>query len=597
MYKKGLSLIAAAALVASLEANTLSLDPIVVTATKTEQSTKNITSNVDVITAQEIEEKHITSISEALMLISGISVVSNGGLGKSTSVFLRGFDSKRVLVLIDGVRYNDISNSLDGASFEHLMVNQIEQIEVIKGAQSGIWGSEASAGVINIITKKANPGTSLNAHLDYGSFNTKKYGASIGQKTDKFEIRLGADEIKTDGFTSYARRYSDIDDYEDDGYKNRTLNLRGGYHIDDANLLRMAHTDIDVYTEYDNTSSDSRTASYTKKEKLSQIAYENRSDSALTTFHANRSTFRRDYSTGMKYYGGENEYGLSSEIRYADDDFLLLGGDRKSFEHLNSLNKKFTDKALFVTNSNTFDHKIIFTESLRSDHYDAFDNKTTGKIGIKYNVDSEMFFSSNYGTGYNVPTLYQLYDPTYGTVGLTPEDTRSYDLSFGYSGFEITGFYNRVNQMIEYYSGKYRNIDGISTLRGVEVSYKKNVVVNTLLSLNYTRLRAKDKDNFDLPRRAKENFKFGIDYYGIEKFHFGVFGEYVGERVEYTYGTHTVSAHTGNYTVTNAVVNYDLSKNVKIYGKIDNITDKYYQSANNYATSPRAYAAGMEVSF
>ncbi|OYZ65783.1 MAG: hypothetical protein B7Y17_02755, partial [Sulfuricurvum sp. 24-42-5] len=107
MFKHTLSLVASATLVASLGAQTLAIDPIVVTATKTEQSLQNVTSNIEIITGEELAEKHITTVPEALNLLSGISTVSNGGLGKSTSVLLRGFDTNRVLVLIDGVRYND----------------------------------------------------------------------------------------------------------------------------------------------------------------------------------------------------------------------------------------------------------------------------------------------------------------------------------------------------------------------------------------------------------------------------------------------------------------------------------------------------------
>jgi vitamin B12 transporter len=118
-----------------------SLEPITVTsATNSTQSIKDVTSNIEVITKEEIEERHFTNVSEALNTLSGVSIISNGGLGSSSSVYLRGNDSKRVLVLIDGIRYNDITG-LSGAPFEHLMIDDIEQIEVVKGAQSGIWGA------------------------------------------------------------------------------------------------------------------------------------------------------------------------------------------------------------------------------------------------------------------------------------------------------------------------------------------------------------------------------------------------------------------------------------------------------------------------
>jgi vitamin B12 transporter len=595
MVKHTLSLVASATLFASLEANTLTLNPIVVSATKTEQSLQNTTANIEIITAKEIEDKHYTTIAEALNSLSGVSVTSNGGFGKSTSVFLRGFDSKRALVLIDGIRYNDVSNSQDGASFEHLMLSDVEQIEVIKGAQSGVWGSEASAGVINIITKKAQMGTILTASLGYGSFDTRKYGASLAHKSDSYDFRLGVNRINTDGFTSYARRYTDINDYEDDGYKNTTINLNGGYRFDDYNTLRISHTDINLYTEYDSTTKDSE-ASYDKREKLSQISFENKNNIALTKFYTNRSTFARDYSTGSEFDGKVNEYGVSAELPYSENDFILIGGDYKSFEHLNQLNKKYTAKGIFLTNHNQFWQNLILTESIRSDNYDAFDDKTTGKIGMKYNFGSDTYLASNYGTAYNVPTLYQLYDGTYGNSTLKSEDTKSYDVTFGYHGVTLTYFSSRVKEMIDYdfTTSKYNNIDGTSTFKGFEAGYKNEVYEGTLVSLSYTRLSAKNKNGEDLRRRANETLKFGIDYYGFSKFHFGLNGEYVGSRYD---NDNKQGAQTGRYTVANAVVNYDFSKNIKIYGKIDNITDKYYQSVNNYASSPRAYYAGMEVSF
>jgi len=594
MFKPTFSFVACATLVASLEAKDLTLDPILVSASKTEQSLKNITSNVDIITAEEIEEKHYTTLAEALNSLEGISVVSNGGLGKSTSVFLRGFDSKRTLVLIDGIRYND-NTSMDGASYEHLSLHNIEQIEVIKGAQSGIWGSEASAGVINIITKKSPLGTAANAHMEYGSYATKKYGADVSHKNEKIDMQLGINKIVTDGFTSYARRNFDIKQYEEDGYENRTITLRGGYQCDDANKIALSHTDIDVYSEYDNSTSDSD-ASYTKRERLTQLSYENKSSVAISRVYANRSIFKRDYSSGSEFEGKVNEYGITAEIPYAVDDFILIGGDYKSFEHLSQLNKKFTDKAMFITNNNTFNNQIILTESLRSDQYDAFDDKTTGKIGVRFNINSESYLSANLGTAYNTPTLNQLYAGIYGNSALKPEDTKSYDVTLGYRGVTLTYFASHVKEMIDYdfTLSKYNNIEGTSTLKGFEAGYKNELFADTLVSLGYTRLSAKNQRGEVLRRRPSENLKFGIDYYGFTKLHMGLNGEYVGSRYD---SDNQLGAQTGRYTVANAVANYDLTKNIKIYGKIDNITDKYYQSVNNYATSPRAYYAGMEISF
>jgi len=594
MHRHTLSLVAAATFVASTEARELTLDPIVVSASKTEQSLRSVTANTDVITAEEIAERRYTTLAEALNSLAGVGIAANGGLGKSTSLYLRGFDSKRTLVLIDGIRYND-NTSMGGASFEHLILGDIERIEVIKGAQSGIWGSDASAGVVNIITRKTLPGTEAKARYERGSFGTEKYAASIAYASEALDVRLDAQQIASDGFSAYARRYADLDRYEDDAYKNRTLGLSVGYRFDGANTLRFSHTDIDVYTEYDGTSGDSA-ANYRKDEKLSRLSYENRFGDALTTVYANRSTFERDYSTGTAYDGRVDEYGVHSRIGYRKSDFIVFGGDYKTFEHLNRLNRSYDNKAVFVTNTNILATGTVLTESLRRDAFDAFSDKTTGKIGFKHPFMGEGYLGANYGSAYNVPTLYQLYDPTYGNTALKPEETRSYDITVGFGGVSLTYFESRIRDMIEYdfTASRYGNIEGTSTIKGIEAACKQELGSDILVSLGYTRLDAENQRGENLRRRAKESLKFGLDYYGIPKTHVAISGEYVGSRYD---SDNDQGAQTGRYTVASLVADHTFSKHLKIYAKVDNITDKYYQSVNNYAASPRAYYAGMEVSF
>ena len=152
MKTTNLSLVASFLIATNLYSQT-TLDEISITsATKSEQKLKDVTSNVDVITSQDIEDRKFKTVSEALNSLSGVSFSRNGGVGQPSSLYLRGMDSSKTLVLIDGIRLND-TTSINGADFSHFMINDIERIEVIKGAQSSIWGADASAGVINIITK------------------------------------------------------------------------------------------------------------------------------------------------------------------------------------------------------------------------------------------------------------------------------------------------------------------------------------------------------------------------------------------------------------------------------------------------------------
>ncbi len=613
-----LSLIATLFLSTNLIAEEKLEDITVTSATKTNQKLQEVTSNTNVITAQEIEERHYTTVTEALNSLPGIDFNSNGGLGHTTNVYVRGFDSKRVLVLIDGIRYNDVS-SLSGAPFEHIMISDIEQIEVIKGAQSGIWGADASAGVINIITKKAQKGLHFGASQEFGSFTTSQSQANISYKNDTFYAKATYSDLNTKGFSAVAPRGSDLNSFEDDGYRNKSTNLQAGFQINATNKIDFTHIINDARTQAD--AYDMATFSFNpnsqydveSKTKLSSVNFNHIDSFNEVDIFAKKSTFSRYYpqdAFSANFDGETKEYGLTSKVPYGKDHFLVWGGEYKSFEHKNAIDKIYTNKALFVTNSNKFEGFMggttLLTQSLRQDNYDKFDNKTTGKIGFKHinsNIEG-LTASANYGTAYNVPTHYNLFDPYSGNENLTPEDTKGYDLTLGYKDFKVTYFNNTIKDMIDFQAkfdadgkfigGNYQNIAGDSTLKGVEVAYETTLFDDILLSLSYTNTDAKDTKGKTLARRAKENAKFALDYYGIDKLHLGVNGQYIGERFD---RADKQGQQTGKYTVANFVTNYEIDKQLSLYGKVNNITDKYYQTIDGYASSPRAFYAGMKLTY
>ncbi|MDD3592704.1 MAG: TonB-dependent receptor [Sulfurovum sp.] len=604
---KTIKLSMAASMLLIIAVNAAELEPVTVTAaTKSEQLLKDVTSNVVVITAEELEEKHYTTVTQALSSVSGISFTSNGGIGQSTSVYLRGFDSKRVLVLIDGVRYNDITG-LSGAPFAHLMIHDIERIEIVKGAQSGIWGADASAGVINIVTKSAAKGTHASANVEYGSYNTKKLGIKGSHKTDTYYIQLSSQLIETDGFSAQAPKGSDLDKLEDDEYKNITTNLKFGFNIDETNKIDVSHTDI--YAKQDSDPYGNPDGEYNSEtnDQFTKINFHHIDSFNTVDIYAARSLFDREYpddSYTKKFDGEVYEYGLKSNIPYREKDFVILGVDYKSFEHKNDLNKKYNNKAAFITNSNRFGGTIV-TESVRFDAYDKFDNKTTGKIGIKHNFDTVdgLSLAANYGTAYNVPTLYNLYSSPYGNPNLNAESTTSYDASIAYKALKLTYFSSDIDEMIDYYDpdgrsgptpGKYYNIDGTSTLKGCELEYKDKLAQNLLVGVNYTYLNAKDKEGRELARRPKHTFNVGVDYYPTEALQLGLYAKYIGERYD---SAGKMGVQTGKYTLVDFVTNYKINETFTSYLKVDNMTDKSYQEVHGYATAGRSFYLGVNAVF
>ena len=615
MTIKTLSLIASTLL---LTTNTFAEETLqditVVSATKTSQSLKNITSNVDVISAADIEERGYTTVAEALNSLSGVSFTQNGGLGQSTSVSLRGMDTKRTLVLIDGVRYNDVTG-LSGAPFEHLMVDNIAQIEVVKGAQSGVWGVDASAGVINIITKKANLGEHGSFHAEKGSFNTDKYGVTLSKKTENFYVKMAHNVVKSDGFSAQQPKDTDLDTLEDDGYKNTTTSFDFGYNINATNKIDISHTLIDAEGEYDTFGNPDGIATNTTNDTFSSINFNHIDSFNEVNLYAKRSRFDRiftaaDFSGVVKttpFSGKSQEYGLTSKIPYANADFVLLGAEYTKFEQGDVIQKDFNNKGYFITNSNTFNGvmggETILTESLRYDTYSTFDNKPTGKIGLKHvhSAIEGLTTSVNYGTSYNVPTLYQLYSP-YGSATLNPETTTSFDVTVAYKDLTVTYFDTQIDDMIDFdlTTYKYNNIAGTSNISGIEASYQKEIFTELLLSLNYTYLlKAENQKGEDLKRRAKDDVKLALDYYGISDLHLGIDAQYVGSRTDTKFNPDftTTDVQTGKYTVVNMSASYSLNKEVKLYAKAVNLTDEAYQTVYGFSTSPRAFYAGIRAKF
>ncbi|MCF6245131.1 MAG: TonB-dependent receptor [Sulfurovum sp.] len=615
MTTKTLSLITATLLLTTHTFAQETLEDItVMTASKTSQNLKDVTSNVDVITSEDIEERGYTTVTQALNSLAGVSFTQNGPLGTSTSVFLRGMDAKRTLVLIDGIRYNDLT-SLGGAPFEHLMVDNILQIEVVKGAQSGIWGADASAGVINIITKKSGIGTHGSVHAEKGSFNTEKYGVTLSKTVDDFYVKLAHNVVKSDGFSAQQPEGKELETLEDDGYKNTTTVFALGYAINESNKIDFSHTMIDAKGEYDPFGSPDGIATSTTNDTFSSVNFNHVDSFNELNVYAKRSTFNRTYTapdfTGAvkttPYKGKVEEFGLNSKIPYASSDFLLVGADYKKFKQADTIQKDFENKGFYLTNSNSFKGFIggetILTESVRHDTYSNFENKTTFKIGLKHihGAIEGLTSSVNYGTAYNVPSLYQLYSP-YGLDTLTPETTTSFDVTLAYKDLKISYFDTKIDDMIDFDSTtfKYANIAGTSKISGIEASYQKEVFSEIFLSVNYTRLlKAEDQEGNDLKRRVTDHVKLSVDYYGITDLHLGVNAEYVGSRTDTKFNPDFSKSdvETGKYTLLHFTANYNITEEIEVYGSIENITDEKYQTVYGYATSPRAFYAGIRAKF
>jgi len=596
------------------------LEPIdIISTNKTEQSINDTTSDITVVTSDEIEERGYQTVAQAIEQQPGIIISRSGGMGQPTSVFTRGMESGQTLVLLDGMRLNDPSTPNGAAHLETLTTADIEQIEIIKGGQSSIWGSNASAGVINIITKTPKNGTHGSATIGYGSYNTKEISADIAYKDEKFMAQAMGAYLKTDGFSALSPR-----DAEADGFENKNYNLKLGYNFNENNKVRLSYNRIQTDTEYDGSDSffipdPNDTKSYvTSDQKNYALVYDFSYENYSASLQASRGEYtREDHYNGFAptlYNARTTEYSLINAYTYTQGK-AVLGLEYKEIEDELSLSPlaSYKNKAIYISNLYHVNDRTLLETNLRYDDYDSFDNKTTYKIGLKHEHEFLEGFttSANYYTSYDAPTIYQIADSLYieNNPNLKPSYTTGFDITASYKKLlSITYFNNKVEDYIDYlynpstFKGSYYNVDGKSKFEGLELTGSYTFApYNLILSGNYTHLiKAQKYDGTDFIRRPKDIFNANLDYYTENNMHFGINSQYIGDREDSSFDPVTfmpTTVSTGNYTLWNLYFNMDIVKDLKLNITARNILDKEYEEVYGYATEGRSIYAKVKYSF
>ncbi len=621
------------ALLSSLHAqNQYTLDTINVTASQgTTLNKKDVTDSVTIITKEAIEESRVTTLTDALSQLGNITMSQSGGIGQQTSMYLRGMDTRRMLILIDGIRYNNPTAIGGVAELSQIMLYNVEQIEIIKGAQSGVWGSDASGGVINIITSTAKKGLHATANVEYGSYDSKKASLQASYATEKYDILIGGLYIDVDGFSAvepkqseaaYGKRYDELG-LEKDSYQNKSLNAKFGYNVTKNDRIQASVQLINTTTDVDSGAGITKDSDipYSKiKNNFYSLAYKHKDTLNDISLQYNLSTFDKELElvhwSGVgtnvyTYKGSVNEVKIDDKIGYMKDSFLRVGASYQLFnykEQTGTEDKSYSAYSAFATNYNKLQlfsgSNTIITESVRYDKYDEFDDALTGKLGIKQFMHNDIYISTNIGTGFNAPTIGQVYGE-FGSLAnpnLKPETSLTSDITLGNDNIWVTGFYNEIDNLIEWYDPDgwggvdpiYQNISGKSKFEGIELGYEDYFFDSLGVNAMYTYVKTKDANGKALARRPKTQVDAKATYYASDSFDIGANAQYIGTRYD---GADNSGAQTGEYTIVNFVSNVQVNKYITVYGKINNITDKYYQVVDGYATAGRSLYLGMNGKF
>jgi vitamin B12 transporter len=527
------------------------------------------------------------------------------------------------------MRLNDPSTTNGTAILDALTTNNIKQIEVVKGGSSSIWGSNASAGVINIITKDAKDGIHGSLALNYGSYNTRGIDADISYKDEKLTAQVLASILKSDNFSALAPS-----DAEKDGYENKNANLKLAYTFNENNKITLSYNRIKTKSDYDGqystTFENDEYSNATADQTNYALRYDLKLNNYSAVFNASKGEYNRDFFEDGGSFGNSHniykaiikEYSLINSYDYSTGK-AILGLEYKDIEGFSHYITSFPssptesayiNKAIFISNIYNINESTLLETNLRYDNYDEFENKTTYKIGLKHHHDFLKGFttSANYYTAYDAPSTYQLATPAPTTL-LKPSYTKGFDVSASYKKLiTITYFNNKIEDNIDYVgawpNAGYANVEGVSKLEGLEIQGTYTLPLNVLLSANYTHLFTYEKeDGTELILRAKDTFNANLDYYTETNMHFGIGAQYTGDRVDldrkngmYDFATGKTiypEVSTGNYTLWNLNFGAKLAEDLDLTLNARNIFDKEYQSVYGYATEGRSLYAKLKYSF
>lgn len=600
------------------------LDDVIITA-KSDKSIDDISSSVTVITAEEIAKMNATSIKDILVRQAGIiESVNQSPLNGRKGISIRGLDPSYSLILIDGKRISPTDGYVGHSDFQYswVPIDMIERIEVIKGPKSSIYGSQAIGGVINIITKKDNKKLlygEIDAQTGFSSAkkggDEKNISANIGGKiTDNLSIFLGGNKYKRD--YTVGSEVTGFDHTYMEGIDNENGNIKLSYNLDDtqsiyASYLKGEETRIlEDFPKYYNLKRDLYNIGYTKSfENVSfDIDY---AKAKLDSRYSGGSSSMFNYITKLtndslkgeaKVTALKNNYivfGAETSKETHDRDYPMTGQSKWNYE--SKTNAYYIQDEIEISD-------FIFTLGGRYDDNEKYGNEFSPNIGAVYKIDENQRLKLNYGEGFKAPLLTQG-SSGYNTMGiwgndnLRAETSKSYELAYEFYGqdtvFKAAVFKTDLENMIKSEGGhggvgsKYVNVAEAET-KGFELSIDYDITENHLLNANYTYVKTENKQTKnDLTYKPENTFNIGLTSkfgYGIQSY---ISANYLGE--QYTDEANTQKV--GGYTILNAQISKEISKNLSARIGIDNIADKDFEDADPYVLKRRLSYVGLNYKF
>jgi vitamin B12 transporter len=644
--------LAAAGLTAGAHAQDLAdadAPEIVVTATRTPTLVERLPARITVIDRAEIESRGHVSVVDALRTVPGIVAVQNGTPGSLTSVFSRGANSKHTLALYDGIRLNDASAPNAQFNFGQDLLGDLARVEVLRGAASSIYGSDAIGGVVNLIPRRgANAPFAAYGEVSGGSFATLRGLAGAAGTLGAFSYGATVEGYASDGFNQTPDRFA-LRGSEDDGASIYVFSGNAEYRLNDilsVDLLaryREASSDFDTFSggptfsrRADDPDLEIAKDQYTVlRAGVTAALFEGALKTRLSAGGVDNAREERD--------GGAKTNSAEGERRFAD--LITTWTPKESAGPLNEIAVSFgvqwLDEAIdvpatafarrvaesesnlgwFVTGQTGVGDFVDLTASLRLDDNEIFGEQTTFNVGLVHDlawIGAPVRLTLAHGTSFKAPTLSERFSRSafnVGNPGLNPEEGETTEFGVDVSPFkdadgrELTFggayFEGEIKNLIEYNFAQLRNLNiGRVEIEGFEAYAQARPVAWGGVRVNYT---FTDANNAVLPtrpqllRRPEHVYGLLADIRAFDRLSLALGWSWVGSRTDVNYSDAGAFLRSGGrikgYNVGNLSATFDLTKALQVFARIDNLADETYEQPEAFAAAPRSGFVGVRGRF
>ena len=566
------------------------LDEIVVTSGLTDTTINKTGASVAVLNSDDMLGS-TTSLMNDLNTLPGVSLSRSGGLGAQAGIQIRGLNQNYVAVLIDGMDVTDPSHTQVQYDFGGVNGMGVAQVEVLKGSQSTIFGSEAVAGAINLKTLDQNTvGQRITSQAEIGSHNTQSAGIKLEHVTDQGFVALSANTLKTDG---YSARNTGAGANEKDPYEGTQIRLAMEHALNDTVTLTFNNIVSGEKIVYDGDWSPLADITY-RDTNVSKIGLRIKTGAITHTLSKTSGQFDRAYSFG-NYDSQRDQLQYLGTLNIANGTVSF--GAETTKETIDAVGERGTDKetAVFAEVAYAINDAIDLSVSARNTKSNDFGTNTSYRVAAVYRMANDIMLRGMASSGFRAPSLYERYGWG-GSTDLTPEKSTTQEIgiekAIGNYVIGATVFQSTVDDLITY-NGSYEQKGGSRKTSGLELAASGNVSDSITISSNYTYIDSKTDGEISA-RVPKHKLVLGMTARITDKTLLSADVQHVAG---YKDLVSKVLVSMPDYTVMNAAVSHQINDKLQAYVRVENLADSKYETIKTFNTGGRQVFAGIRASF